>query len=239
MARNRTATGLIDDVRRRADIENVTRRFPDDEILEYINQSIARLYTLLDRCDDTYYQKRSNITTVSGTAIYQLPLDFWNLKQVTVQISPGILFMARQFMLSEGPWLQTMAIWSSGFPVYYRICSLAGTGGDLDGIEFAPKPSGNYLVVVTYAKSPQRLGLGNDFFDGKAGYEEWIILDAAIKVRRKQNTDATPLMADKAEVENWVLGSANRRDQSSPQRISDAQTVDYYRWPWNSGTTSS
>lgn len=238
MARNRTATGLIDDVRRRADIENVTRRFPDDEVLEYINQSIARLYTILDRCDDTYYQKRSNITTTSGTGIYALPLDFWTLKQVAVQVSNNIQFVARQYMLSEGPWLQTIGVWSAGFPVYYRICSLAGVGGDLDGIEFAPRPTGNYVVTITYAKSPQRLGLGNDFFDGKAGYEEWVILDAAIKARRKQNTDATALMADKMEVENWILSSANRRDQSSPQRVTDSQTVDYFRWPWNIGTTT-
>lgn len=80
MARNVTLTSLLAQVRQRADIENATARFPDAEVTEYINESIAELYDLLIGArGQEYYINSYSFGTTAGTVIYALPDDFYQL----------------------------------------------------------------------------------------------------------------------------------------------------------------
>lgn len=223
MARTASLSQLRDWVRKRADVENVTARFPDAEINDYINQSIARLYTLLDRRDDSYYQSSYTFPTQAGVNTYSLPADFWVTKGVDVGVSTNVKFRARKYMPDEGPWLTSQGVWASGFPVWWRE-----TG---DNITFAPVPTGTYTIYLTYTRAPQKLVNDSDTFDGRAGFEEWVVVDAAIKVRRKQRVDCGELQGDKAELESWILAHADR-NAAAPERIQDVQQMDNYRYPW-------
>jgi hypothetical protein len=232
MPRLREVSDLITDVRRRADIENVTQRFTDAEIREYINQSIARLYTVLERLDSTYYTKRFTLVTTVGTELYDLTStsvlaaqDFWTLKGVEVAVSGNIKFRARKYMPNEHAWINAIGVWGYGLPVFYRL--------EGNNLAFSPVPSGTYTLTISYTPLPQRLGDG-DMFDGIAGFEEWVVLDAAIKVKRKNNIPANDLMADKAEVEKWIESLGSSRDEGEPEHIQDVQSADGWLYPWGS-----
>lgn len=217
MARTRSQADLVADVRKRADIENVTDRFPDAEIEEYINQSIARLYMMLDRCDNTYYVTTQSINTVAGTKTYALAAGFTSIKKVSATVGGSKKLPVRKYNIHEDDWLELVGVWSSDLVVKYRL-----RGSD---ISFSPTPAGVYTVTIEYLTAPVRLS-GATPFDGIAGFEEWVVLDAAIKVRRKQARDASDLMMDKSEVEQWIQSTAPGRDQNEPECVADTSLVD-------------
>jgi hypothetical protein len=226
MARSRTATALIDDVRKRADIESVTDRFPDAEILEYINQSIAKLYTNLDLMDHTYYRSSSSITTVAGTSSYALPDDFWHAKKVSTTIN-GKPYTLKRFNPLEEDVLERVA-WQTQFPEFYELSG--------SNIILRPVPASGYTVSIYYSQAPVRLVAGADTFDGIAGFEEWVVLNAAIKTRRKNRQDATDLQADAGETWAWIETTGHDRDHGQPMQICDAQDIlDGHIGPWPIG----
>lgn len=220
--RTRTLTNLIADVRKRADIENVAGRFPDSELTEYINSSITRLYTLLDRMDNTYYVSTSSFSSVSGQQAYNLPADFGRLKKVSVYISSSKPITIFKYMPMESDWLDREGVWGPGYPIFYRLQG--------NTIRFAPIPTGVYTLSIDYSQTPARLVSGSDTFDGDVGFEEFVILDAAIRTRRKNNKDASDLIQDKAEIGNWIETIGSTRDVAGPERIQDVQSQDI--WPY-------
>lgn len=225
MARLRTLTNLLDDLRKRADIENVTDRFPDSELTEYLNQSIARLYSSLDMMDHSYYQTSTTIPTVDNTSSYSLPSNFWHLKRAT------LTFQGKPYTLRRFNPLDTDAIERLGqgnsYPVFYEL--------EQDNIIFRPVPAAGYDVTIYYASAPQRLSAGADTFDGIAGFEEWVVLNAAVKVRRKNRQDASDLIADAGEVWAWIESTGHDRDVGQPIQVADVQ--DPYDGSWDSGSS--
>ncbi len=211
------------DVRQAADIQSLPTtggRFPDTEIWRLINQSIARLYTMLAQADSSQYLSQYTFTTENDTASYDLPADFWVSKGVTITLSSGNTVRCSQYMPREKPWLDSVANWYNfGMPVQYRFEGSA--------IVFSPSPAGEYSVTLDYVQAPQHLTTGVDTFNGIAGFERWIILDAAIKCKQKDSLDASMLAQEKAEVEAWIMSMATSRDVGESQRIQDVQS-DYH-----------
>lgn len=215
MARSRTLTSLLDDVRKRADIESVTDRFPDSELTEYINQSIARLYAALDMMDHTYYRTTTTITTVAQVSSYDLPDDFWHLKHVSVTVD-GQPYIVKRYNPMEGDAIERLS-WQNTYPQFYELVE--------DTIEIKPTPAADYDMVIYYSRAPQRLSSGSATFNGVAGFEEWVVLNAAIKVRRKNRQDASDLVADAGEVWAWIESTGNDRDHGQAMTIADGQSV--------------
>lgn len=80
---------------------------------------------------------------------------------------------------------------------------------------------GGYPITVYYVPAPQRLESDSDFFDGIAGWEEWVVLDAAIKCLQKEESDVSVLAGQKAAVEDAIRGLASERDGGFPERVAD------------------
>lgn len=222
MAFSVSLADMVTDVTRAADIENVVgtdKRFTGPEIRRYVRQSVARLYTLLDRLDYQYYLSEYTFSTTSGENAYALPADFWVLKGCKVQLSSGRSVRCTPFMPAEHVWLDNTAQWPAyGAPIFYRLAQ--------DNLIFAPIPTGVYSVTISYTPTPPALADDTDTFDGIAGFERWVVLDAAIKCKQKDSLDPSLLVAEKAEVEAWITSLANTRDTGETQRISDVQSQD-------------
>lgn len=217
--RSRSLANLEEDVRIAADIQYATGRHPQSEVWEDINQSIARLYVLLDRLDNQYYCAEYTWDTSTGTAAYDLPADFWVLKACKTQLSTGQSYRVTPFMANEQVWLDNTTYWpNAGWPLQYRLKG--------ESIELSPVPKGTYTMRIRYTPQPPRLTEGADCFDGVAGFERWVILDAAIKRKQKDSLDAGMLMQEKAELEQWIVSLGNSRDSGEPQRVSDTQSQD-------------
>lgn len=74
--------------------------------------------------------------------------------------------------------------------------------------------------------------------DGISGWEEYVVIDAAIKSNLKEETDITGLMAEKAAMMQRIIDSSSNRDASLPSRVTDTQSIDL-GWPgdgsWGGG----
>lgn len=70
---------------------------------------------------------------------------------------------------------------------------------------------------------------------GISGWEEYVIVDAAIKAKIKEESDISGLMMQKEGMLSRINQVAENRDASMPSRVSDTQSVDYTYWGNGSG----
>lgn len=229
MARNVSLTTLIDYVRKRADIENETLRFPDLELTDYINQSITELYELLVAADEEYYLSSQIITTVSGTSTYALSADFFKLKGVDINLGNGVLLTAKPYMFAERNMYQNpYAVWAWNARVAYRARG--------NNVTFIPAASGIFTATIWYIPTPTKLVAGSDTFDGVDGWDELVVTDVAIKCGIKDQIppeDMQVIMGRKAELVARITSMAER-DIGAPQRIVDVTSIND-SWPYRGG----
>lgn len=81
---------------------------------------------------------------------------------------------------------------------------------------------GGFPVDVAYVPAPTTLVNPDDTFDAIAGFEEWVICDAAIGLVGKEESDAGELVTRKAEAEAMITALATDRDAGWPERVADA-----------------
>lgn len=72
----------------------------------------------------------------------------------------------------------------------------------------------------------------NTALDGISGWEEYIIVDAAIKVKDKEESDVSVLEKSKLDMKVRLEAMAEARDAANPARVSDTQYNDF----WGSGS---
>lgn len=60
-----------------------------------------------------------------------------------------------------------------------------------------------------------------DRFDGINGWEEYLVIDAAIRALTKEESDPSALMVEKAEIEARLQEMADSRDKGRPKRLQD------------------
>lgn len=66
--------------------------------------------------------------------------------------------------------------------------------------------------------------------DGIAGWEEYIVVDAAIKAQIKQEGDFSPLGAQKADMKARIESMAEGRDVGQAMHVSDVLGANAYSW---------
>lgn len=212
-------------VQRAADIEGASARFPNAELLDYINESLAELYDLIRAAyGQDYYRKPYSIATTGGTASYALPSDFLDLISVDIALGGNLVLTAKPYMENERNAFKFWPIGAGviGGPVYYRLTGAQGTGGTTTtSITFMPLNA--YNVTVNYVPTPTLLAADSDTFDGVAGWEQYAVLDAAIKCATKdQQWDlAQALGAQKADMRARIEKMAAERDAGGADRVQD------------------
>lgn len=69
-----------------------------------------------------------------------------------------------------------------------------------------------------------------DRWDGINGWEEYVVLDAAIVAMLKEETDPSGLMSQKAEIDRRIIDMADSRDKGRPARLQDVQQMELSDW---------
>jgi hypothetical protein len=167
----------------------------DATLNEYINQSAARLYNKLVAARGHSYYQTTYSFTTTSATLYALPADFWELQLAYIDYGGGRKQTMRPFMMRE------LARWSE------------------------QSPQAGYTVYMRYTPAPVRMVADGDTFDGIAGWEEWIVLDAAIKALNKEESDTTVLGAQRADIEADITALAGDRDAIFPDRITDVERM--------------
>lgn len=71
--------------------------------------------------------------------------------------------------------------------------------------------------------------------DGISGWEEYVIIDAALKAGIKEESDVSSLGAQKADIYKRIVETAENRDASLPSRVTDTRSIDL-GWPGGMGS---
>lgn len=198
MARARSLTNLIADVRSLADIEGATLRHTDLRLTREINQSIQRF---------------REWATEEGFGLYLTPY--------TVNLTVGATspYVWREVDLSalNPPVAHTQAV----------ECIVQGQAYDLDKVPFEsrneylqqnaqpaawieygdtigilPPPESAYAITVWYLPVFTDLVAGTDTFDGVAGWEEWLRWNCLITLLTR---DQYPQLIDNAVARTAAL----------------------------------
>ncbi len=227
MARTVGMTSLALQVRQRADMQNSSGFIGDSELYEYINQSIADLYDLIIAAwGQDRYMATAGVVTASGVDTYPLPSDFYLLRGVDAVLGGNYSVSLRPFMFNERNLYKSGPGWLYGQPIAYRL--------EGSNIVFLPQPTGVFNVTLWYIPAPTRLVVGSEtgtnVFDGVSGWEEYVVVDAAIKCLQKEESDPSVLMARKQELKARIEAMAPQRDAGAAERVTDV-TMTGEEWP--------
>ncbi len=94
--------------------------------------------------------------------------------------------------------------------------------------------------VIVQWSAPTNISLlpGNtwsNIVDGVNGWEEYIIVDAAIKVQDKQDLDSAPFVRRKQQILDRIEVAASSRDAGSPKTVVDTMGLTSSGWGWGGG----
>lgn len=215
----------------RSNLEGNSAFIKPYELTDLINGSIAEWVDEVRSTtwNGTYSRQPYRLTTVSGRQTYPLPQDFLTLLSVDIAISGGTVVGARPYQEEERNAFRNFPItggWSSTAPVFYQI-----QGTDLS---FIPLPTAAYSVTVNYVPTAPVLADPDDTIDSINGWEEFIVLDAAIKCLIKAGEAETiPILSQRLEQQRHRIRSlAPRRDQMSAERVHVIQNAGRDEWDY-------
>jgi len=212
--------------RRRADMER-SKFVKDAELVEYINASIAELVDLLIQAyDSDYYLESYQFNTVSGQNAYDLPDDFYKLRGVDAQINGSDSYALRPFNFNERLRFSGSGSWTllQGAAVRYRLLG--------NQIKFTPTPDQATPITLWYIPVIPKLVNDSDEFNDLNQYAEYVVIDAAIKMLNKEESDVSVLAAQKAAIIQRLNSAAQNRDTGASDSVTDiyADNDDYYFW---------
>ena len=225
MARLVTLAELRDEARRRADMVGDNGFISDDVLTSWINKSIATLYDIILTTEQgEVFQINSPILTQVGDNAYLLRADFYKLVSVHSYIG-GEYYRATKGQTDEFATLRSHP--PSEYEPRYFIKFDAATGDK--HLQVFPAPNPDYLAVVYIPYAPV-LSDDDDTWDGFNGWEEWVILDVAIKMLDKEESDSTALRASKEAEERLIKAHSAHFDAGMPMTIKRVRHL-RRRWP--------
>lgn len=238
MPRAKTLLQMRNRARQAADIESAVARFPDSEMNDYINESLAELYDVIRSCwGQDYYRVTQTFLTSGNVATYNLASNFLDLISVDVPLGGNLVLTAKPYMESERNLFKffPFGAWTMHQPIWYRLTGAVdstGGSGSPQTMSFIPTPTGNYTVNVNYIPTPTLLVADGDTFDGVAGWEEYAVLDAAIKCATKNQKWELlqALEGRKGAMLERIQKMAPEHDGGSATRVKDVFRSDDVDW---------
>lgn len=211
--------------REAADMVNSTY-VEDSELTRYINASAQELYDLLIAAyGQEYYLSEDSIIVLNGVDTYNLPADFYKLLGVDLVLSASgnEAVTLHPYALSERNKFNnsylTVSNSNGSVRARYRLQN--------NTIKIIPEPSGGYSLNILYIPAMTKFVAGVDTFDGVNGWEEYIVIDAAIKMLRKEESDISALTLEKKDMLERIESMAGSRDIGMSESVSDVSASQY------------
>ena len=219
MARIRSLQQLRQDVCDKADIVDggAGGRFPSARLNRYINQAIQKYVTIVTGAGgQEWYMQRTGLQTMGTSEVVDasgwapnayvtLPTAFYQLIGIDIVIGGSTVSLlnferAERNMFKDSPvWMQGNG---KGQPMFYRIMGTNAAGAHI--VEVVPAADAAYQYEVWYVPEIADLANDGDTFDGRAGFEEYVILEAALMcLTRDANVNApyAAILAERDEME--------------------------------------
>lgn len=204
MARSVTLAQLRTRVLRAADLEDLNY-ISSTEVNDYISTAYGELYDLLVNKGLNHFESTQSITT-TGVEDYNLPSDYYGTVGVDL-IDGGKRYPLQRYESAERNFYQNA---TSSYALGYRI---VGTK-----IRLSPATSGGTYQHI-YIPAPAVLDDDADTVDGVAGWEELIVIDAAIKCRRKEDESVSELKEEREHLMARIKRASENRYQATPIKL--------------------
>lgn len=208
-----------------------------EEWNQYISESYKELYDLIvQKFGDDYYGPVTYTWTTDGSSVlYPLPKDFYKNLLVEVALNPSdpnSYITLKKFMRIQ------QNLWN--YPNVYTFYGITNIRYRVDGsfIHLVPIAQAGYTLRMWYVPRPNVLMADNDIIDGVSGWEEYIVVDAAIKALVKEESDVSAFMAQKAALKMRIEEAAEHRDVQEPDTVSDSKLRNF-AWSESDGMGSS
>lgn len=223
MAKNVTLASLRTQILQRSD------RVGDDptegyvttpELNGYINNSIGEFSDLLFSAMPEAVRKSSTIAVVGTTDTYILPADFKHILGVEFALNgaggPWLDVRRCQWTERNKYTLRPQVLIPGVVPFEYLPFQDPVSGWSL---QLIPSPVSQAALRVWYSPAYTTLEADGDTLDGINGLEEFVIVDCAIKVAQKEETDVSVLMAQKTALISRIQSQGKNRDASEPPHM--------------------
>ena len=197
----------------------------DPKLNDYINKSIAELYDLLiTKYGEEYWTNTEpyKINTNGTENTYLLPSDFFKAIGVDLVLSSSQSVTIKPFAFNERNRFTNSYIYSWGLDgvvrARYKLIN--------NKIKFIPNPDNSMSIDIWYIPHAPILVDDADEFDGFNGWEEYVIVDAAIKMKDKEEADTTKLEKRLSKLELRINNSSGNRDAGHGDRVADVYGSD-------------
>jgi hypothetical protein len=190
----------------------------DSELNGYIANSYKHLYDLLvDAVED--YNLLSASFTISTGNTFNLPATFYKLRGLDDLTDSSNPRTVRKFMFAErNDYLAVDRMsWAPEFSdVMYRI--------EGNTVAILPPERAKKTFSLWYVPTPTIPVADGDTVDVINGFDEFIIVDAAIKCLIKEESDTRALERIKSEQLSRIETMKKNRDQNLPEKVSRVRT---------------
>ncbi len=212
-----TLATLVTRARQRADMVN-SLFVTDAELANYLTASAQELHDLLvQKFGSDYSYSTSTVTTAAGTETYALPSTFYKLLAADITINSKKYDLKKYVLKERNHYKNSTLNYPSQVPRY----RLQGSN-----ISLLPAPSGVYTVTLHFAPVlpvTTNIIVAVDFPNG---WEEYVVVDAAIKCLAKEESDTRDLMASKQMIRGNIDEAAENRDAGEPDSAVDVDVQD-------------
>lgn len=217
-----TLAELRTQARQRSDMEQ-SEFVTDSELNSYINASIAELHDLLIAAyNEEYYMDEVQFTATTSLT-YDLPNGtnysaapkFYKLRGVDVRRGNDDWATVKRFNFNRRNEMQNSAAFAF-FGNPYLEYRLVGSK-----IRFNRTPDSGLQFRLFYYPTAQVLVADTDTYDDINGYAEYVVVDAAIKMLNKEESDTQVLLAQKIALKERIEAMANNRDANEPESVTD------------------
>ena len=202
----------------------------------YINSSAVQLYSIIiEKFGDDYSSAPPIRWLTDGlTERYQLPPDLFKLLGVDLLVTPN----QPSYRLTVYPFNRGQRNKYSPWNIPISYGMLSNLHYKLDGkyLWFTPFPAAGQYVQIQYIPTFTQLVQDTDVLNTGvlAGFDEYVVLDAAIKAMVKEESDASALAAQKQEIVDQIEIAAENRDAGMPAVVTDSNWSDMW-WPGGAG----
>lgn len=201
-------------VRQRSDMED-TEFITDPELISYINSSLTELYDILVSKFEDYYTLEPVVLSITSGNTAQLPSDFYKLRGLDRDLGGGDYAAMERFNFNERHRRDVSTIRSAlkAADHQYRILG--------NKLIVTPKQTAQGNYQLWYIPQCPKLVNATDVADVIAGWEEYVVVDAAIKCMQKEESDVSVLLMQKQQLKQRIEEMAQNRDVDQPEQITD------------------
>lgn len=228
---SRTGTRLISDVRSAADVQSLTDRHPDADVLTYINASIRSLRGMVTARGFPYFIKNTGETALAGTQVSDEQYSSVPWPSTALQI----LGVDVETSIGGGDWRPLRPItWgqrrdrpglypsTTGVPEEFAVISLPrGSGSSTTAGEIALFPAGSSGAYKIWYLDDFVDLTASDVFLALPDWHEWVVQDVVERLAERdddQHETYTIAHQRKLEAESRMMESVPRVIAAGPLR---------------------